>query len=213
MGSVYAVLFFFFFFWVNKTFYSSHLLIYRFTSPSTIIKTQNPSSPSMYSSPLLQLKLWNFKRISRYQWCMPLGISVSYIGRGSPSILIVLFFILPKVWLLISFIWICFPLFSWISKLKHPQKNKKLNIREMYINLKGGKIIFPNREKDRWKRKKIYLRVLRLRSWFVSMRSLNPWWTVRQSRECGDKVAAATARVWIVDSMSVSEGLRLEIWD
>ena len=167
----------------------------------------------MYSSPLLQLMLWNFKRISRYQWCMPLGISVSYIGRGSPSIPIVLFFILPKVWLLISFIWIWFPLFSWISKLKHPQKNKKLNIREMYINLKGGKIIFPNREKDRWKRKKIYLRVLRLRRWFVSMRSLNPWWTVRQSRECGDKVAAATARVWIVDSMSVSEGLRLEIWD
>ena len=112
------------FFWVNKTFCSSHSHIFRFTSPSTIIKTQNPSSPSMYSSPFLQLMLWNFKRISRYQWCMPLGISVSYIGRGSPSIPIVLFFILPKVWLLISFICICFPSFLWISKLKHPKKTK-----------------------------------------------------------------------------------------
>ena len=118
-----------FFFWVNKTFCSLHPRIFRFNSP-TIIKTQNPSSPSMYNSPLLQLTLWNFKRISRYQWCMPLGISISYIGRGSPSIPIVLFFILPKVWLLLSFS-ICFPSFLWISKLKHPQKNKKLNIREM----------------------------------------------------------------------------------
>ena len=131
--------FFFFFFWVNKTLFSLHQRIFRFSSP-TIIKTQNSSSPSMYSSPLLQLMLWNFKRISRYQWCMPLGISVSYIGRGSPSILIVLFFILPKVWFLLSFICICFPSFLWISKLKHPKKkNKKLNIRAMYINLKGKK--------------------------------------------------------------------------
>ena len=170
----------------------------------------------MYNSPFLQLIPWNFKRISRYQWCMPLGISVSYIGRGSPSIPIVLFFILPKVWLLLSFICIFFPSFLWISKLKHPQKNKKLNIKEMYINLKGEKIIFPNREKDRWKRKKIYMRVLRLRSWSVSMRSFNPWWTVRRSHECGDEAAAATARVWIVDGMLVSEGLGLETretWD
>ena len=79
--------------------------------------------------------------------------------------------------------------FVFVNKqIKTPQKNKKLNIREMYINLKGEKIIFPNREKDRWKRKKIYLRVLRLRSWSVSMRSLNPWWTVRRSCECGDEV-------------------------
>ena len=91
--SINAVLYFFFlFFWVNKTFCSSHSHIFRFTSPSTIIKTQNPSSPSIYSSPLLQWMLWNFKRISRYQWCMPFGISVSYIGRGSASIPIVLFF-------------------------------------------------------------------------------------------------------------------------
>ena len=173
------------FFGVNKTFCSLHPRIFRFSSP-TIIKTQNPSSPSMYSSPLLQLMLWNFKRISRYQWCMPLSISVSYIGRGSPSISIVLFFILPKVWLLLSFIYICFLSFLWISKLKHPPKNKKLNIKEMYINLKGEKIIFPNREKDTWKRKKIYLRVLRLRSWSINIRSLNPWWTVRRSCECGD---------------------------
>ena len=130
--------FYFFFFWVNKTFCSLHPRIFRFSSP-TIIKTQNPSSPSMYISPLLQLMLWNFKRISRYQWCMPLGISVSYIGRGSPSISIVLFFILPTVWLLLSFIYICFLSFLWISKLKHPPKNKKLNIKEMYINLKGKK--------------------------------------------------------------------------
>ena len=47
--------------------------------------------------------------------------------------------ILPKVWLLIFFICLCFPSFLWISKLKHPQKNKKLNIKEMYINLKGKK--------------------------------------------------------------------------
>ena len=87
---------FFFFFWVNKTFCSLHPCIFRFSS-LTIIKTQNPSSPSIYSSPLLQLMLWNFKRISRYQWCMPLGISVSYIGRGSPSIPIVLFFTILKV--------------------------------------------------------------------------------------------------------------------
>ena len=59
-----------FFFWVNKTFCFSHPRIFRFTSPSTIIKTQNPSSPSIYSSPLLQLMLWNFKRISRCPWCM-----------------------------------------------------------------------------------------------------------------------------------------------
>ena len=88
---------FFFFFLVNKTFCSSHPRIFRFTSPSTIIKTQNPSSPSIYGSPLFQLMLWNFKRISRYQWCMPLGISISYIGRGSPSIPIVLFFTILMV--------------------------------------------------------------------------------------------------------------------
>ena len=107
--------------------------------------------------------------------------------------------------------------FVFVNKqIKTPQKNKKLNIREMYINLKGEKIIFPNREKDRWKRKKMYLGVLRLRSWSVCMRSFKPWWTVRQSRECGDEAAAATTRVWIVDGMSVSEGLRLETretWD
>ena len=118
-----CALFIFLFFWVNKSFCSLHLRIFRLTFP-TIIKTQNPFSPSVYSSPLLQLMLWNFKRISRYQWCMPLGISESYIGRGSPSIPIVLFFILPKVWLLLSSS-ICFPSFLWISKLKHPKKNKK----------------------------------------------------------------------------------------
>ena len=93
----YALFFLFFFWGVNKTFCSWHRCIFKFTSPSTIIKTQNPSSPSKYNSPLLQLMLWNFKRISRYQWCMPLGISVSYIGRGSPSIPIVLFFTILKV--------------------------------------------------------------------------------------------------------------------
>ena len=89
-----CALFSIFFFWVNKTFCFSHPHIFRFTSPSTIIKTQNPS---IYSSPILQLMLWNFKGISWYQWCMPLGISVSYIGRGSPSIPIVLFFTILKV--------------------------------------------------------------------------------------------------------------------
>ena len=62
------------------------------------------------------------------------------------------------------------------------------------------------------KRKKIYLRVLRLRSWSVNMRSLNPWWTERRSHECGDEEAAATARVWIVEGMEWSQ-LRVETWD
>ena len=89
-------LFYFFSFGWIKIFYSSHTRISS-SPPSTIIKTQNPSSPSIYSSPLLQLMLWNFKRISQYQWCIPLGISVSYIGRGSPSIPIVLFFTILMV--------------------------------------------------------------------------------------------------------------------
>ena len=48
--------------------------------------------------------------------------------------------------------------------------------------------ISQNREKDRWKRKKIYLRprVLRLRSWFVSnwaWEDFNLWWKVRRSHK------------------------------
>ena len=120
--------------------------------------------------------------------------------------------ILPKVWLLIFFICLCFPSFLWISKLKHPPKKQKTKYQRDVHKFKGEKIIFPNREKDRWKRKKIYLRVLRLRSWFVSMRSLNPWWTVRRSRECGDEAAAVTARVWIVKGLEWSQW-RVETWD
>ena len=30
----------------------------------------------------------------------------------------------------------------------------------------------------------------------LSIRRLNPWWKVRRSCDCGDKVAAATTRVW-----------------
>ena len=89
----------------------------------------------------------------------------------------------------LSFICLCFPSFLWISKLKHPQKKKKTKYQRDVHKFKGEKIMFPNREKDRWKRKKIYLRVLRLRSWSVNMRSLNPWWIERLeigSRENGD---------------------------
>ena len=106
------------------------------------------------------------------------------------------------------------PMLSFIfvnKQIKTPPKKQKTKYQRDVHKFKGEKIIFPNREKDRWKRKKIYLRVLRLRSWFVSMRSLNPWWTMRRSRECGDEAAAATARVWIVKGLEWSWDLRLEI--
>ena len=168
--------------------------------------------------------LWNFKRISQYQWCIPLGISVSYIGRGSPSIPIVLFFTILKVlvyalqnefFLRFDYSFFHLPMLSFVfmnKQIKTPPKKQKTKYQRDVHKFKGEKIMFPNREKDRWKRKKIYLKVLRLRSWSVSMRSLNPWWTVRRSRECGDEAAAAAAKVWIVDGMEWSQW-RVGTWD
>ena len=103
--------------------------------------------------------------------------------------------------------------FVFVNKqIKTPPKKQKTKYQRDVHKFKGEKIIFPNREKDRWKRKKIYLRVLRLRSWSISMRSLNPWWTVRRSRECGDEAAAAIVRVWIVDGMEWSQW-KVGTWD
>ena len=135
MGLDYAVLFFFF--WgVNKTFCSWDRCIFKFTSPSTIIKTQNRSSPSKYNSPLLQLMLWNFKRISvsmmhafgyfciLYRKRFSIYSNCTFLHNFKGLGLCSAKRILPKVWLLISFICICFPSFLWISKLKHPKKTK-----------------------------------------------------------------------------------------
>ena len=176
----------FFFFWVNKTLCSSHPRIFRFTSPSTIIKTQNPSSPSIYSSPLLQLMLWNFKRISRCQWCM--YFCILYRQRFS---------IYPDCTFLHKFKGLALQnerfdysySFVFVNKqMKTPKKRKKEKTKyQRDVHKFKGKKSYSQIEKKIYEKGRKYTWVLRLRSWSVSIRSLNPWWTVRRSRECGDE--------------------------